>query len=103
LYVWLSNSDLLEILDISNPLNPVFENSGAGGTSSSGDMAVYGQYAYFSGNDPSIKAARIWPTDDITSVGTVHPHWFAGSSLYTNDGYLYKYTLGSGISIFDLY
>ena len=103
LYLNLSNTSVVEIWDISNPLAPVKLGSGINGTISSGDMAIDGQFAYFSGNDPNIHACWIYPPDEITPYGKVYPDPFAGAHLEARDGILYKITLGRGFRIFDLY
>jgi hypothetical protein len=103
MYIYMSGSSLVEIADITIPTAPVFVGSGINGTSSTQDMAIDGQFAYFSGNEPAISACWIWPPETPTPYGVVFPDPYAGGELHSKDGYLYKITLGNGMRIFDLY
>lgn len=103
MYLSLSSISSVEIVDITNPLEPVHVSTGLNGTTSSGDIAVDGQFAYFSGNDPHIYACWIYPPDEIAPFDVVYPDVFAGAELEAREGFLYKITLGHGLRIFDLY
>ena len=103
LYLNLSNLGLTEIWDISDPTTPVEVGSGVNGTISQQGMAIDGQFAYFSGNTPSVNACWIYPPDDINPYGIVFYDKFAGGSLDAHDGILYKIALDKGFRIFDLY
>jgi len=103
LYVYYGSSEIIEIVDLTNPSSPEYVGSGINGAISSGDMAISGQFAYFSGNDPNIYAAWIWPPESPQPYDQVCSHYAAGSDLYAHDNYLYKNNLGTGLSIFRLY
>ncbi|HDS31150.1 MAG TPA: hypothetical protein ENN67_08920, partial [Firmicutes bacterium] len=97
MYVYMSSSDTIEIVDITNPIAPMLVGSGATGTTNKHAMAVDGQFAYFTGNAPSIYATWVWPPESPSGYGSVYPDPYAGYSLYANDGILYKRTLGNGL------
>jgi hypothetical protein len=99
----MSGSDLIEIASLTTPTSPVYVGSGTNGASSASDMAIEGQFAYFSGNDPGVYACWIYPPETPTPYGMVFSHPYAGSDLWAHDGYLYKNTLGVGIRILTLY
>ncbi len=104
LYIFMYMSSLVEVLDLTVPINPTLAGSGLNGTTNSRYMALDGQYAYFAGNlINDIHAALIYPPGTVSPLGVVYSEAFQCNNIYIDDGYLYQETQGRGVSIFDLY
>jgi len=104
MYIFMYESSLLEIVDLTDPINPALVGSGLNGTTNSRYMALDGQYSYFAGNlIEDIHAALIYPPGTVTPLGIVYDKAFQSNNIHILDGYLYNETQGHGLQILDLY
>ena len=104
MYIFMYLSSLLEVVDLTDPINPALVGSGLNGTTNSRYMALDGQYSYYAGNlIEDINAALIYPPGTVTSLGVVYDRAFQSSNISIVNGHLYNQTQGHGLQILDLY
>ena len=103
MYIAMSGSSVLEIVDISDPLSPVHVGSEFSSYPLLQQIAVEGQYAYSSSAYQGLTSIQIYPPDNPVEIGLVSEDPFSAYRLDSNEGCLYKTTFQHGLRIFDLY
>ena len=106
-YLYVSCDGLFEIVDISNPISPVYAGSVLGGPSDKyAHTAIDGLFAYVGGGwqhscQPMI--TTLWPPDSPTIVYNFDPwDYETPADIEVQDGILYMAT-SRGLRIYDLY